>query len=42
MADTELFLLFEDFLGRREYRGVTLVIEEDWGGYGKICFNIID
>lgn len=37
MADT-----FEDFLGRREYRGVTLVIEEDWGGYGKICFNIID
>lgn len=42
MADTEQFLLFEDFLGRREYRGVTLVTEEDWGGYGKICFNIID
>lgn len=33
MADTGLFLLFEDFPGRREYRGVTLVIEEDWCGY---------
>lgn len=35
------FLLFEDFFGRREYGGVTLVTEDDWCGYGKICFNII-
>lgn len=41
MADTGLFLLFGDFLGRREFRGVTLVTEDDWCGYGKICFNII-